>query len=72
MDLSEKHLSWITARALPVPEDLPEGEYPFDEAKAGEGTYYLTVRRRSVFPDLKSNTPEGVYMKSKGPVVPAQ
>ncbi len=41
MDLSEKHLAWFTARALPLPEDYPEGEYPFEMSQAGEGVYYL-------------------------------
>ena len=41
LDLSEKHLAWFTAKALPLLEDYPEGKYPFDENQAGEGTYYL-------------------------------
>ncbi len=39
MDLSEKHLAWFTANALPGPDAYPEGEYPFDEAQAGEGLH---------------------------------
>lgn len=39
MDLSEKHLAWFTANALPVLDAYPEGEYPFDESQAGEGLY---------------------------------
>ena len=41
LDLSEKHLAWFTARALPLLEDYPEGEYPYDVSQAGEGAYYL-------------------------------
>ena len=41
LDLSEKHLAWFTTKALPLLEDYPEGEYPFDAAQAGEGAYYL-------------------------------
>ena len=41
MDLSEKHLAWFTAKALPLLEDYPEGRYPYDENQAGEGTYFL-------------------------------
>ena len=39
MDLSEKHLAWFTANALPELDAYPEGEYPFDEAQAGEGLH---------------------------------
>ena len=39
MDLSEKHLAWFTAHALPALDEYPEGKYPFDEAQAGEGLY---------------------------------
>ena len=39
MDLSEKHLAWFTANALPELDAYPEGEYPHDEAQAGEGLY---------------------------------
>lgn len=41
MDLSEKHLAWFTAKALPLLEDYPEGAYPYDESQAGEGYYFL-------------------------------
>ena len=39
LDLSEKHLAWFTANALPDIADYPEGEYPFDPAQAGEGLH---------------------------------
>ncbi len=39
MDLSEKHLAWFTANALPNLDAYPEGEYPYDPAQAGEGLY---------------------------------
>ena len=39
MDLSEKHLAWFTANALPELDAYPEGEYPHDEAQAGEGLH---------------------------------
>ena len=41
MDLSEKHLAWFTAHALPEADAYPEGEYPFAEAQAGEGLHAL-------------------------------
>jgi len=37
LDLSERHLAWFMANALPELSDYPEGEYPFDESQAGEG-----------------------------------
>ena len=39
LDLSEKHLAWFTAKALPALSDYPEGEYPHDPAQAGEGLH---------------------------------
>ena len=39
LDLSEKHLAWFTANALPEPDAYPEGEYPHDLTQAGEGLY---------------------------------
>ena len=39
LDLSEKHLAWFTAKALPELDAYPEGEYPFDEKQAGEGLH---------------------------------
>ncbi len=41
LDLSEKHLAWFTAKALPAAEDYPEGQYPYDVSQAGEGVYAL-------------------------------
>lgn len=40
-DLSERHLSWFSCVPLPALDDYPEGEYPFDESQAGEGTYVM-------------------------------
>ena len=39
MDLSEKHLAWFNAHALPELSEYPEGEYPFDPSQAGEGLH---------------------------------
>ena len=41
LDLSEKHLAWFTATALPELSDYPEGEYPYDPSQAGEGLCFL-------------------------------
>ena len=49
MDLSEKHLAWFTAHALPELNAYPEGEYPFDEAQAGEGLHVFEGESRSPF-----------------------
>ncbi|MCR5160702.1 MAG: hypothetical protein K6C06_02930 [Lachnospiraceae bacterium] len=39
LDFSEKHLAWFTANALPELDAYPEGQYPFEEAQAGEGLH---------------------------------
>ena len=39
MDLSEKHLAWFTTNALPEADAYPDGQYPYDEAQAGEGIH---------------------------------
>ncbi|MBQ6517330.1 MAG: hypothetical protein IJI14_01335 [Anaerolineaceae bacterium] len=49
MDLSEKHLSWFTANALPKLSAYPEGEYPYDTAQAGEGLYPLGNSDTDIF-----------------------
>ena len=41
MDLSEKHLAWFAANALPALDAYPEGEYPYLESQAGEGSYMV-------------------------------
>ena len=41
VDLSERHLVWFSAAALPDISDYPEGTYPFDEKQAGEGFHLL-------------------------------
>ena len=41
LDLSEKHLAWFTAKALPELNEYPEGEYPYDESQAGEGLHFM-------------------------------
>ncbi len=53
MDLSEKHLAWFAARALPEIDAYPEGEYPYDASQAGEGLY-ITDDKKSPF-DLGGN-----------------
>lgn len=39
LNLSEKHLAWFTAKALPELSEYPEGEYPYDPSQAGEGMH---------------------------------
>ena len=39
MDLSEKHLAWFTAAALPESGEGAEGAVPFNAAQAGEGLH---------------------------------
>ena len=39
LDLSEKHLAWFTAKAMPKLSDYPEGEYPYDPSQAEEGLH---------------------------------
>jgi len=39
LDLSEKHLAWFTAKALPEISEYPEGEYPYNPGQAGEGIH---------------------------------
>ena len=41
MDLSERHLAWFMAHALPEISDYAEGEYPYDPGQAGEGMHEL-------------------------------
>ena len=41
MDLSEKHLAWFTASALPQADAWPEEEYPYLVSQAGEGNYMV-------------------------------
>ncbi len=41
LDLSEKHLAWFTAKALPELDEYPEDEYPFADDQAGEGLHFL-------------------------------
>ena len=41
MDLSEKHMAWFAAKALPALKDYPEGEYPYPANQAGEGNYMI-------------------------------
>ena len=49
MDLSEKHLAWFAATALPKAEDYPVGEYPYDISQAGEGAYPMPGVGGSVY-----------------------
>ena len=39
LDLSEKHLAYFGNTALPKKDAYPEGQYPFEESQAGEGSY---------------------------------
>lgn len=39
LDLSEKHLAWFTAKALPDVSEYPESEYPYNPSQAGEGMH---------------------------------
>ena len=41
MDLSEKHLAWFAASALPPLDAYPKGEYPYLESQAGECNYMV-------------------------------
>ncbi len=49
MDLSEKHLAWFAVKALPSLKDYPEGEYPYSEGQAGEGTYLTPYSKKNVY-----------------------
>lgn len=49
MDLSEKHLAWFTANALPDLDEYEEGKYPFDPAQAGEGVHTLESSERNLY-----------------------
>lgn len=49
MDLSEKHLAWFTANALPGLDEYEEGEYPYDPAQAGEGAYTLESSEKNLY-----------------------
>ncbi len=49
MDLSEKHLAWFTANALPDADAYPEGEYPYDVSQAGEGAHLIKDTDMHVF-----------------------
>lgn len=54
MNLSEKHLAYFTATALPPASDYPEGECPFDAGQSGEGVHILEGVDRSVY-DMGGN-----------------
>ena len=49
MDLSEKHLAWFTANALPDPDEYEEGKYPYDPAQAGEGAHKLESSEKNLY-----------------------
>ena len=49
MDLSEKHLAWFTATALPDREAYGEGEYPYDVSQAGEGLHQIPESDKSIY-----------------------
>ena len=49
MDLSEKHLAWFTANALPDLDEFEEGKYPYDPAQAGEGVHTLESSEKNLY-----------------------
>ena len=49
MDLSEKHLAWFTANALPSLDEYEEGKYPYDPAQAGEGVHKLESSEKNLY-----------------------
>ena len=49
MDLSEKHLAWFTANALPELDKYEEGQYPYDPAQAGEGAHILESSEKNIY-----------------------
>lgn len=49
LNLSEKHLAYFANTALPEKNMYPEGEYPFEESQAGEGSYSLISGENGVF-----------------------
>ena len=49
MDLSEKHLAWFTANALPGLDEYEEGKYPYDPAQAGEGAHKLESSEKNLY-----------------------
>lgn len=60
MDLSEKHLAWFFANALPEVGDYPEGQYPYDPSQAGEGMHLLPGNQKDIY-NLGGN---GVFANS--------
>lgn len=49
IDLSEKHLAWFTANALPDLDEYEEGKYPYDPAQAGEGAHKLESSEKNLY-----------------------
>ena len=49
MDLSEKHLAWFTATALPGAEDYPEDAYPYNIDQAGEGAHPIKDSTKTAY-----------------------
>ena len=49
MNLSEKHLAWFTANALPDLDEYEEGKYPYDSAQAGEGAHTLESSETNLY-----------------------
>ena len=49
MDLSEKHLAWFAANALPDLKAYKEGEYPYDAGQAGEGLHQAKGSKRNIY-----------------------
>ena len=49
LDLSEKHLAWFGATALPGLDAYPKGEYPYLESQAGEGNYMIEKQGKNPY-----------------------
>ncbi len=49
LDLSEKHLAWFGATALPGLDAYPKDEYPYLESQAGEGNYMIEKQGKNPY-----------------------
>ena len=65
MDLSEKHLAWFTANALPALDQFEEGKYPYDPAQAGEGVHTLESSEKNLY-DFGGNYALATTMLASG------
>ena len=64
-DLSEKHLAWFTATALPALDEYEEGKYPYDPAQAGEGVHILESSEKDLY-DFGGNYALATSMLASG------